>query len=46
MAAARPNPSQRVIWQPADVAKAADVERLVRSTVEQLGRTASKVLGL
>jgi NAD(P)-dependent dehydrogenase (short-subunit alcohol dehydrogenase family) len=36
--AARPNPSQRVVWQTADVASAADVERLVHSTVEQLGK--------
>jgi 3-oxoacyl-[acyl-carrier protein] reductase len=38
LAAARPEPSQRVVWEPADVARAADVERLVGRTVERLGR--------
>jgi NAD(P)-dependent dehydrogenase (short-subunit alcohol dehydrogenase family) len=38
LAAARPDRSQHVIWQAGDVALAADVERLVATTVEQLGR--------
>lgn len=36
--AARPAPTQRIVWQTADVANAGDVERLVTSTVDQLGR--------
>jgi NAD(P)-dependent dehydrogenase (short-subunit alcohol dehydrogenase family) len=38
LAAGRPQPDQKVVWQAADVAKAADVESLVQQTVEQLGR--------
>jgi 3-oxoacyl-[acyl-carrier protein] reductase len=38
LAATRPDASQRVVWQAGDVALAADVERLVTSTVEQFGR--------
>jgi 3-oxoacyl-[acyl-carrier protein] reductase len=38
LAAGRPEPDQKVVWQAADVAKAPDVERLVQQTVEQLGR--------
>jgi 3-oxoacyl-[acyl-carrier protein] reductase len=38
LAAGRPEPDQKVVWQAADVAKAPDVERLVQRTVEQLGR--------
>ncbi|MCC7371978.1 MAG: SDR family oxidoreductase [Chloroflexi bacterium] len=38
LAAARPDPSQHVVWQAGDVAVQADVEQLVASTVEQLGR--------
>lgn len=38
LAAARPDSSQRVVWQSGDVAVAADVERLVATTVGQLGR--------
>jgi len=34
----RPEPSQKVVWQTADVARRDDVERLVGATVEQLGR--------
>jgi NAD(P)-dependent dehydrogenase (short-subunit alcohol dehydrogenase family) len=33
-----PSPGQQVVWQTADVAKAADVQRLVQQTVERLGR--------
>jgi NAD(P)-dependent dehydrogenase (short-subunit alcohol dehydrogenase family) len=38
LAAGRPSPDQQVVWQAADVAKAADVERLVQQTAAQLGR--------
>jgi 3-oxoacyl-[acyl-carrier protein] reductase len=36
--AARPEPSQKVVWQAGDVAVADDVDRMVAATVEQLGR--------
>jgi NAD(P)-dependent dehydrogenase (short-subunit alcohol dehydrogenase family) len=38
LAAGCPDPSQRVVWQPGDVAIHDDVERLVATTVEQIGR--------
>jgi NAD(P)-dependent dehydrogenase (short-subunit alcohol dehydrogenase family) len=38
LAAARPAPGQKVVWQAGDVANADDVERMVAATVEQLGR--------
>lgn len=38
LAAARPEPGQRVVWQAADVSQADDVDRLVGRTTEQLGR--------
>jgi 3-oxoacyl-[acyl-carrier protein] reductase len=38
IAAGRPDPGQKVVWQAADVAKAPDVESLVQQTVERLGR--------
>ena len=38
LAAGRPSPDQKVVWQAADVAKATDVEGLVQETVDRLGR--------
>lgn len=38
LAAARPTPDQKIVWQTADVSRADDVERLVNGTVEKLGR--------
>ena len=38
LAARRPAPNQRVVWQAGDVAVAEDVERMVAAAQEQLGR--------
>lgn len=38
LTAARPDPNQRVAWQAGDVAVLDDVDKLVASTIEQLGR--------
>src|SRR5688572_10895515 len=38
LAAARPVPEQKVVWQPTDVSRREEVDRLIQRTLQELGR--------